>query len=204
MLGLMKKEIFMMKNYMATAGIVMLILTIAMISSENAEIGILSGYIVAFTAISPITMIAYDEKNKWDRYSSAMPATKRQQVLCKYLMVILIIVILTAIFIALCAIKGETLIYIKGVTIIPVVMAITISGIELLMAYKFGANKARFVLIGIMFLIIFGARIYGAMDMLSVITKNPAMFYIGGIIVAFAIYIASFCLSVHFHSNKDF
>ena len=87
MLGLMKKEIFMMKNYMATAGIVMLILTIAMISSENAEIGILSGYIVAFTAISPITMIAYDEKNKWDRYSSAMPATKRQQVLCKYLMV---------------------------------------------------------------------------------------------------------------------
>ena len=128
MLGLMKKEIFMMKNYMATAGIVMLILTIAMISSENAEIGILSGYIVAFTAISPITMIAYDEKNKWDRYSSAMPATKRQQVLCKYLMVILIIVILTAIFIALCAIKGETLIYIKGVTIIPVVMAITISG----------------------------------------------------------------------------
>ena len=204
MLGLMKKEIFMMKNYMATAGIVMLILIIAMISSENAEIGILSGYIVAFTAISPITMIAYDEKNKWDRYSSAMPVTKRQQVLCKYLMVILSIVILTAIFVALCAIKGETFLYIKWVTIIPVVMAIIVSGIELLMAYKFGANKARFVLIGIMFLIIFGAKIYGIIDIFHSITDNLDMFYIISIIIAFAVYIASFCLSAHFYLNKDF
>lgn len=204
MFGLIKKEIFMMKNYMATSGIVMLILIIAMICSESAEIGILSGYIVAFTAISPITMIAYDEKNKWDRYSSAMPVTKNQQVLCKYLMVILSIAILTAIFVALCAIKGETLIYIKWVTIIPVVMATIVSGIELLMAYKFGANKARFVLIGIMFLIIFGARIYGTMDMLNCITSNLDIFYIGSIITAFAVYIASFCLSAHFYSNRDF
>ena len=204
MLGLMKKEFFTMKNYIITAGVIMIVLIMAMKGSGAAEIGMFSGYVMAYISIFMITMIAFDEKNKWDRYSSPMPATKRQQVLCKYLMVILIIVILTAIFIALCAIKGETLIYIKGVTIIPVVMAITISGIELLMAYKFGANKARFVLIGIMFLIAFGAKIYGAMDMLSVITRNPAMFYIGGIIVAFAVYIASFCLSVHFHSNKDF
>ena len=55
-----------------------------------------------------------------------------------------------------------------------------------------------------MFLIYIWSNKYGAMDMLSVITRNRATFYIGGIIVAFAVYIASFCLSVDFYSNKDF
>ena len=120
MLGLMKKEFFTMKNYIITAGVIMIVLIMAMKGSGAAEIGMFSGYVMAYISIFMITMIAFDEKNKWDRYSSPMPVTKKQQVLCKYIMQLLSIIILTALFMVLCAVNGKSALYIKEVTVIPV------------------------------------------------------------------------------------
>ena len=73
-----------------------------------------------------------------------------------------------------------------------------------MLSYKFGVNKARMIFLGMIFLIVFALKMCGLTDEAYFITGNSNMFYIISIIVAFAIYIASFCLSVHFHSNKDF
>lgn len=204
MLGLMKKEFFTMKNYIITAGVIMIVLIMAMKGSGAAEIGMFSGYVMAYISIFMITMIAFDEKNKWDRYSSPMPVTKKQQVLCKYIMQLLSIIILTVLFVVLCAVNGKSALYIKEVTVIPVAISIIISSIVLMLSYKFGVNKARMIFVGMIFLIVFTLKMCGLTDEAYFITGNSNMFYIISIIVAFAIYIASFCLSVHFHSNKDF
>lgn len=151
MIGLMKKDFMMIRRqiFIIIALMAFYFIIMGFGKSQDYQIGMFGGYMIALIAILPITMLAYDEKNKWGRYEAALPVTRKQSVISKYLLMFLFALSAIAVFSVFCVIKNihypiEALAGIFSAAII-------ISSVILTVSYRFGTDKARFIFIGICF-----------------------------------------------------
>lgn len=80
MIGLMKKDFMMIRRqiFIIIALMAFYFIIMGFGKSQDYQIGMFGGYMIALIAILPITMLAYDEKNKWGRYEAALPVTRKQ------------------------------------------------------------------------------------------------------------------------------
>ncbi len=208
MIGLIKKDLMMVKKQMLIIVFLMLFYCVVLGNGKTADyqLGLFSGYLVAFMAILPITMLAYDEKNKWGKYASALPVSRNQQVLSKYIIMLALIIIGIIVFIALTIMTGGTFSNISTQLASTFSTAIIMSSIMITLAYKFGTSKARFVFFGLIFVImlVMSKLLTGKTDinMLEQFAK-PNGFEIMCIVFGLLIYIASCCLSMYLFSKKD-
>ena len=79
MKGLLLKDYFTLLKQLRFYLIFLLIFTI--IPNMN-----LSSIAIVYAAMLPITVIAYDERSKWDQLAAMMPYSKRELVFSKYLL----------------------------------------------------------------------------------------------------------------------
>ncbi|MEA4913230.1 MAG: ABC-2 transporter permease [Christensenella sp.] len=79
MKGLLLKDYFTLLKQLRFYLVFLLIFTI--IPNMN-----LSSIAIVYAAMLPITVIAYDERSKWDQLAAMMPYTKRDLVFSKYLL----------------------------------------------------------------------------------------------------------------------
>ncbi len=212
MLGIMKKDFLLIKKQLLIVVGIMVFYVIIMGSgkSYDYQVGLFGGYTVAFMAILPVTMLGYDEKYKWGRYSSAMPISRRETVMSKFLSMMLLILAMDVVFGIYSAITG-----IKSVTaalIVVGILALTISSIILTLAYKFGTDKARFIFFALIFAImivlvpITGNRLTIAdISDIAVLAGGVSKTTVIGTVAAIGmlIYLACIAISVHIYSNKD-
>ena len=209
MLGLMKKDLITAKKQLIIVAAIMIMYVLIMGMGKSADwlSGMFGGYSVAIMSVVPITMVAYDEKNKWGRYSSAMPISRRTCVVSRFLLMLVMTAGIVGAFMLFSAINGiEGAVY--SMTVIAS-LCIIMSSVILTVAYRFGSDKARYIFMAAIFLIVF---------ILSFIVKDSAaadeaataisgtaenLLTAGTAALAILIYIACMAMSVRIYARKD-
>lgn len=153
MLGLIKKDLLIIKNNIKFA--IIFIVVFAFFTEQNSEI--LYFVPIFLSTMLFISTFSYDDYNKWDAYACTLPQGKRNVVKAKYLASLLLTLIAVLVILILGLIIGginknfdakEMLEIISGV----VVAIVLLQSIMFPLMYKFGVEKGR---IGI-FLGVFG------------------------------------------------
>ena len=93
MKGLLLKDFYMLISYCRMVFIVILLLMVtAIVGHLDSNLFIL-GYPNILAAMLPMTLFAYDEKEKWCIYSQTLPISKAQYVSAKYIMGLILILL---------------------------------------------------------------------------------------------------------------
>ncbi len=161
MLGLIKKDILMIKSNFKTLVIIFVVYAVMAFQGQMDL-----SFILPFVSVMiMISTFSYDEFNKWSAYSCTLPSGRRNTVKAKYISTILIIVIVTFIVIisdlAIIYVKGKAINYeeILGTMLGVSFATVLLQSLMYPAIYKFDVEKAR---IGI-FIGIFGIGIIGAL-----------------------------------------
>lgn len=207
--GILIKDISIIKSQLLIViGIIIFYIAATALSKDTAYVASFAGsYNVVLMTMLPVTLLGYDEKNKWGRYSAAMPVSRKANVVSKFIVML-----------GMSAINAVVLgivFYITGrgdmVTFIIAILGASLftGSLVTVLAYKFGSNNARFIFIGVL-LIAFIFIAYSARYNFALI-GNGISFDIGGIkmialgFFAFSVLVSLACMmaSIRIYENKD-
>lgn len=207
--GILIKDISIIKSQLfIVVGIIIFYIAATALSKDTAYVASFAGsYNVVLMTMLPVTLLGYDEKNKWGRYSAAMPVSRKANVVSKFVVML-----------GMSAINAVVLgivFYITGrgdmVTFIIAILGASLftGSLVTVLAYKFGSNNARFIFIGVL-LIAFIFIAYSARYNFALI-GNGISFDIGGIkmialgFFAFSVLVSLACMmaSIRIYENKD-
>ena len=153
MKGLLLKDYFTLLKQLRFYLIFLLIFTI--IPNMN-----LSSIAIVYAAMLPITVIAYDERSKWDQLAAMMPYSKRELVFSKYLLgyigVALFSIITLVLQVAVGLIEKNGFSTEQGMTIfVTAAAALVLLAINLPFMFWLGVERGRVV-----FMIIIGVTVF--------------------------------------------
>lgn len=208
--GILIKDIGLAKNQILIVLVIIAIYTIGFSFGKNMEYiaGFAGSYSVVVMSMLPVTLLSYDEKNKWGRYSAAMPVSRKANVVSKY-------IIMLGLSLLNAAIMG-TVYYMTGLSdMIMFVIAILgaslfIGSIVTVLAYKFGSNNARYIFIGVFIVAFLSAA--GSVEGLGEFAQKVFSVSRQGLLAAlviflvFSILVSLACMmaSIHIYQNRDF
>lgn len=206
MKGLIIKDLFNLKKYAKLVAGMFLILTVYAIVLKDTTF--LTAMIPLYFAMMTITSFSYDDLAKWDSYALSMPITRKDMVLSKYLLALILQVVGIAISIVITIIisytGGNTLDWDQIKISLAIMGAVTVFiSIILPLIYKFGVEKSRLSILTVCFiptiLVVLGAKVG-----LTPPTKEQIMsvIYLFPILIILAI-AASFMISCNIYRNKD-
>lgn len=91
MKGLLLKDFYMLKSYCRMVFIIMILfMGIAIVRNETST-SFLLAYPYVLAAMLPMTLVAYDEREKWCIYSQTLPVSKAQYVSAKYILGLILV-----------------------------------------------------------------------------------------------------------------
>ena len=85
MKALLRKDLYVVDKQLRL--LIVLALVLSVVPVANA-VG--STYAIMISYMMPVSVVAYDEKCRWDKYAAMLPYTPRQIILSKYLLLSLI------------------------------------------------------------------------------------------------------------------
>ncbi len=204
MKGLLLKDLYALWSYMRT----FLLLDVVMILGGCFTEGnsFLLFYPCILSGMISMTLIAYDEKEKWNEYAMTMPLSKAQMVSCKYILSLglgLLTVAVICLVRAVCTDTDtpllETLLTMLPLSILP-------TAILLPFIYRFGPEKGRMayymVLGGFCGIITIAVSRQEVFDNLLSLLQSPIM----GIaipVICFLAYALSWWLSIRFYKKRE-
>lgn len=146
MKGLLMKDLLNLKRQ---GGIILLVLAMyGLFAFSSGMSEVLGSMICVFGAMLPVTALAYDERAKWDKYALTMPVTRRQMVISKYLLGLLLTAVALVINVAVQAIKSPVDPW--EILLMPLCLAgVGVAFLALLMPllFRFGTEKARLLML---------------------------------------------------------
>ena len=210
MIGLMKKDFMLVKKqiFIVMAIMAFYFITIGAGKSGDYQVGMFGGYTAAILAILPVTMLGYDEKNRWGLYESSLPVTRKQSVLSKYLLILMFAVVAIAAFAVFSYFKGLEDAILSAMGIFS--SSVLISSVTLAISYRFGTDKARFIFIAVCFAVVLligfvftdnnlgKSGIKTALEAFSTNYLAVILF-----LIAMLVYFASMMISMYVYSKKD-
>ena len=160
--------------------------------------------IVMLTSILVINTFSYDEVSKWDGYAFSLPITKKQTVLCKYLLTL--ILALAGVLLALCIEFALT----RAISVGNFVELYSAFGVSILLCsiliplfYKYGTQKARIAIMIVVLLPTFGLSLLKNAN-LPMPTDAGINFMLAlSPLFLIAIFIASYFISSKVMENKE-
>lgn len=208
MLGLIKKDILMLKNNIKT---ILLIAVIYLIFAQGqaSQIAFMLSFISIMVSMSSFS---YDAYNHWDTFACALPKGRKNIVLAKYTSGIIMLLISSITTIILGLLLNITLskVDIQELLIIVLISALIIIMIESLIypfIFKFGIEKGRYILfIGSFLIAGLGAYVLKSNINISKGLTNILnnYWYIILPIIALLMLIISIMISLHIYKNKEF
>lgn len=210
MLGLIKKDLFMMKSNIKTLLIILVVYGV-MAYQEQMDLS----FILPFMSVMiMISTFSYDAYNNWDAYVSCLPNGRKNSVRAKYIATLLLILVTTVIVTLFMIVIGY--LHTQSVDFESVLETILVTFFATVLLqsfmypsiYKFGVEKAR---IGI-FIVVFGVAILGSVlfkyfDFNFIIQKlgflNSYGLFLIPIITVIMIYI-SYKISETIYKNKEY
>lgn len=206
MKGLILKDFYVISKQMKFLLLLLVIFTLLM----GYTFGV---FALLYCALLPISTIAYDERAKWDKYAAAMPYSRKDIVLSKYLLGLMCMIgALVIIFIGTLVyglftdtvFTGESITQLLYMIISFFCITLIFMAINLPVIFKWGVEKGRLIfIIGIAaFAGIIGATsvIENTSTAIEVFLNN--YFYIV-VLVAVAFLGASIPLSISFYKKRD-
>ncbi len=202
MIGLVLKDLINLKKQLK---IFIFMLVFYFIFSMTTKNGSMFGTMVTLLfAMQPITALAFDEKANWDKYALAMPVSRAEIVISKYVLGILLSLFAALLnFIAQFLLGTE--INVDNIIAVFVIFSVSIIFFSLLLPviFKFGVEKGRLLMFIVLMLPTLIILIFK--DTFSSITQDMIIKAIYGLpLLAIAILILSMLLSISIYKKKEF
>ena len=171
------------------------------------------GFMMVMVAMLPMNVFAYDKQAKWDVYGLSLPVGRTKTVAARYLAVLIMFAasaVLTTVLGVALNIAGRMEEYLLSCAIC-VVIAMLINAVMLPLLYKFGPERARIMLFGVMGVIALVAVVFliplGGLEWLKSLDaptlEQIAAVPVAAVIAGLALLVLSFLLSRHFYGAKD-
>ena len=146
MKALLLKDVYMMKTYSRTFFLVVCVFLVMTLFGESA--GVFRAYPVVVVGLLPITLISYEEREKWNRYTCALPVSKAALVGEKYLLdagLICVMFVITTAASLFAGRDGDSLQQTLNIAWLQLAMALIVPALMLPLIYALGAEKGRIV-----------------------------------------------------------
>ena len=206
MKGLLRKDIYMIvKTCRSYLFMIVIFLAVSLFNVENSFFLI---YPVLVCGMLPMTLLSYDERSGWQRYSGTLPYSRAQLVSVKYiiglvapLIMILIVAILQSVR---AAVTGSNSGDVAVLVVMLLLMAPLAPAFTLPMVFKFGVEKGRvanYILIIIIISLGLGGSALFGNSLHEEISLSAGL--ILSILSSLAIYAASWFLSVKFYEARE-
>ena len=175
------------------------------------EYSFLQMYPLIFMGMLVNTLIAYDERDKWDRQVLTMPVTRKQYVSAKYLTGLIlqgVVLVLTALAHGLQLHLAGSLVWDAFWADIAMLVVLAVSAPSLILPFIFknGSEKGRMaylIVFGTLFaLVAAGGIVLDKLGMVVELTELPMG--IVSVVAAVVLYPASWLLSVHWYGKREF
>ncbi len=207
MKGLIIKDFYQMKSYLRVFLVVVLFCVLAGISNQDAIF--MTYYPAILMGVMPITMFAYDEKEKFLRLLSALPIKRRTYVTEKYLFGFLLVLFAciatgTVQGIKMMMAGGFVLIDFALIMTIPLAIGMVAPAIVLPLIFWLGTEKGRFVNIIVLVIALSFIKFFVDMgsDFQLIVDAQQMVFLMMG--AAILIYFLSWCVTVMIFEKKEY
>lgn len=216
MTGLILKDFLILRKTLRSY-LMILVIYAAVAFSGFWQASFVSGFMMVMVSVLPMNVFAYDKQAKWDVYGLALPVGRTKTVASRYLVVLILTAMAGALTIALGAAMSlsgrmeEPLGQYLLTCAIFVVFATVINAMMLPLLYKFGSERARIMLYGIMGVIAVLAVVFlmplGGLEWLKSL-EEPTMEQIAvlpavAVVAGLMLLALSFLLSRRFYGTKD-
>ncbi len=208
MKGLLCKELYSIRKYGGMYILLMLVFVlIAPFANGNLFMII---YPCVLAGVMPTTLLSYDERDKWEVYSAALPYSRAQLVSAKYVcgLFVQIPVVLVTVLIQWLRMSrmaafdpNEFISLIATILAVPLLMP----AFTLPLVFKIGVEKSRLAYI----IAVFAGSLIGVyVSMVVQADAVPKPSSVGMLICLVlgeaAVYILSWLLSIHFYKKREF
>lgn len=203
MIGLILKDIYNLKKQ-SKIYLILLVFYFFM-GMANRSISMFGTMLSVLAAMLPVTAMAYDEKNNWDRYALTMPLSRKDMVLSRYILGLLFAFIAFIISMASSVfLSNESFVESVAVNVGTLCFVLLLMAIIFPILFKFGIEKGRILMILILFapsMIILFLSNYG-IQLPDEETIKPFLYY--SPIAVIIIFILSLFLSISIYNKKEF
>lgn len=203
MKGLLIKDYYMTVRYCRTMlFVVIAFLTVSLLDSRNWFFTL---YPTLLCGMIPATLLAYDERSRWNEYAAAMPYTRTQQVGEKYLVGLILVVIASAASLVGMAIRGHSGNMPDLLTIGALMMGVGLMGPALCLPwmFRFGVEKGRMMYYAVVALFFGGSAVFSKVAGESGTAAIPAGIGVAVLGIAAVLFAGSCALSVALYRNKE-
>ncbi|WP_232696894.1 ABC-2 transporter permease [Brevibacillus daliensis] len=152
MKGLLIKDILNLRKTFRTT--LFILVFYGLLAYSMVDPSFLSGMVVLLFTMVSITSFSYDDLAKWDTFALSMPVTKKEMVVSKYLLSILLAVmgtLFSVVFGALMVLFKDTSSISEQLLVSYVLFGIAILFVCIMLplVYKFGVERSRVMMIAI-------------------------------------------------------
>lgn len=218
MTGLILKDLLILRKTLRSY-LLILAIYVAVAFAGYWSASFVGGFMMVMVAMLPMNVFAYDKQAKWDVYGLSLPVGRTKTVAARYLAVLIMFAasaVLTTVLGVALNIAGRMEERLEEYLLscaICVVIAMLINAIMLPLLYKFGPERARIMLFGVMggivLLVVAALFPLGGLEWLKSLelaeptpaqaAAIPAIAAVAGL----ALLAVSFLLSRHFYGSKD-
>ena len=215
MTGLILKEFLILRKTLRTY-LLFVVVYVGLAGTGMWSPQFVSGFVMVIIAVLPMNVFAFDKQAKWDTYGLALPVGRTKTVAARYLCVLLLClatVVLEFVFggVLFAAGKLEDLGEYLFTGVVFGFFAVLLNAVMLPFLYKFGPDRARIVLIGVMGIIAAVAALLlvsplDGIAWLPLDAPTPAQIAaipVIAVLAGLALLGVSFLLSRHFYGQKD-
>ena len=203
MKGLLVKDFYLICKYCrAFILIIAVFVAVSFVGDGNM---FFTFYPCIISGLLPMTLIAYDERDKWDMYAGGLPYTKTQLVSGKYVIGLsMSILVLAVIAIAEAFRMYNTQAFVLSAYLFLLLTLFSISllapALMLPFVFKFGAEKGRIIYYVIIALACVGSTVFVRTDVAS----NAGFSSIYAVCAAsILLYAVSWILSVYLYKKRE-
>lgn len=207
MKGLLLKDLYMMRKYMRSY--LILLIVFAAISVVDSDNMFFAFYPSLLSGMVPASLLAYDERSKWDVYVGTMPCTRAQIVSAKYVLGALLqvlVILLSVIVQGIHMTAAGTFDWSGFMAMVQMLLILgcLASSITLPFMFKFGVEKGRMAYYVMVGLVCGGSAIGASMfrdKMQMEAVSNLPLVLLS--LTAVGVYALSWVLSIRFYEKRE-
>ncbi len=204
--GLILKDLYALWSYMRA----FFLLDLVMILSARFSHGntFLLFYPCILSGMLSMTLISYEEKEKWNEYAMTLPFSRAQLVSSKYILSLMLTLITVAVILLVQLTRPEGASGLPGMLYTLLPLSLLPTAVLLPFIYKFGSEKGRLtyymVLGGVCGLLALASNMQAVSgNDPFVLIQNPAI-GAGLLGICAAVYALSWYLSIRFYQKRAF
>ena len=199
MRGLIRKDMYMMKTYFRISWIVVLIFLF--VGAVNEKASFYHAYSCMMGGIVPISILSYDEKERWMDYADTLPLSAKTIVRSKYLFGLIfsiaVFVLATVSYAVNCAMhRGGDLSSVPAMASVFLFLSVLPAILLMPVLLKYGVEKGRilyYILFGALFAVV---AVFGISDSFhpaadlspAVLTVAAAVLWVVSLTISQAVY----------------